>query len=79
MHKDIVCHRCKKRIPDANEFSALEQKTKDLPLREKTKAEWAFKDATCQCPERATSRRPSSLFTSRPQPPNLDSIERKMK
>jgi hypothetical protein len=81
-HKPIICRRCTKEIADADQEAALVAARalenlyfgdkEALTEAEKTKIDFAKKFCVC---------RPSdcwSEFTSRPQPPNLDSIERRV-
>jgi hypothetical protein len=75
-HEPIICRRCNKEIADEFREKGLEAALRlaedGFQLAAKCCVEFANKYCTCD-------EKPHNEFTSRPQPPNLDSIERRLK
>lgn len=64
----VICHRCGLEISPGAETLTLEE------ILAPSLNEESLQKDSCQCPSRDWS-----MFTSRPQPPRLDDIERRMK
>jgi hypothetical protein len=52
---DKLCHRCKKRIAEAREFMDAMREVRKLPIVERHRKWWQFKDSVCICTERIPS------------------------